>query len=318
MKEASPMRKKLHESGLAALVVMLLGTLVQAEGLAVPVEGGVVVLDGRSLAEVRRVELSGSGVPQLAIHPSSSVLAGLVGEQLVFWNLPALAEASKHKDSLFSGVNAMAFSVDGSSLFLLSPELRAVLKFDLATSKVTGTLPIPGGVPVWMRVVPDGVMIGQENAVSLLSPIPGKGLLAQYSFPDSIRSAAVNQGRILLARTGIAGVDSYELKTGRAIGFVPAADVVKDLVAGAGGLCALSRGGEVRALSSDAAQTRWVYPAESAPLQALISGGGGTVFCFDGKTGTLVSLDAVAGQENARISLSGTGTAVPVVVNGGF
>lgn len=317
MKEASLMKKYFRSSGLGLLLFLLMSSPIWAEGLAVPTEGGVLVLDGRSLTEIRTLSLGGRETPRLAVHPTSPVMAALVGEQLVFWNLPAFAEASKHTDNLFSGVTSMEFSADGASLFLLSPDLRAVLKFDLASSKVVGTLPVPGGNPAWMEVTSEGPLVGQERAVSLLAVDPDKGLLAQYSFPDSIAAAVVTQGRIMLARTGIAGVDSYELKTGRAIGFVPAAGVVKDLVVGAGGLYALSSGGEVRALSSDASQTRWTYPASGTTFQLLVAGSNGTsVFCFDGSAGVLVSLDAVAGQENARINLSGVGAAKPVVFSG--
>ena len=319
MKEASLMEKYFRNAGLPFLLLLLFSSSVWAEGLAVPTEGGVLILDGRSLTEVRTLSWGGKETPRLAVHPSSSVMAGLAGDQLVFWNLPAFAEASKHKDPLFSGVNSLAFSADGSSLFLLSPELRAVLVFDLSTSKVTGTLPIPGGSPQWMRVAPDGILVGQENAVNLLSTSPDRGLLAQYSFPDSVGAAVVSQGRIMLARTGIAGVDSYELKTGRAIGYVPAAGVIKDMVVGTGGMYALLNGGEVRALSADASQTRWTYPASGSAFQQVLAGANGSnVFCFDRSAGMLVSLDAVAGQENARINLSGVGAAEPVVISGGL
>ena len=319
MKEASLMKKCFRNPGIRMLLFLLLTGSAWAEGLAVPTEGGVLILDGRNLTEIRTLSLGGKETPRLAVHPSSPVMAGLAGDQLVFWNLPPFTEASKHQDTLFSGVDSMAFSADGSTLFLLSPELRAVLNFDLATSKVIGTLPVPGGSPEWMKVTPDGLLVGQENSVNLLSTSPDKGLLAQYSFPDSIVAAVVSQGRIILARAGIAGIDSYELKTGRAIGYVPAAGVIKDMVAGTGGMYALLNGGEVRALSADGSQTRWTYPASGSTFQQIVAGANGSsVFCFDRSAGVLVSLDAVAGQENARINLGGVGAAEPVVISDGL
>jgi outer membrane protein assembly factor BamB len=317
MKEGPFMKMCFRDPGIGLLLFILLTGSVLAEGLAVPIQGGVLILDGRSLTEIRNLNLGSKETPRLAVHPSSPVMAGLAGDQLVFWNLPAFAEASKHSDTLFPGVSSMEFSADGSSLFLLSPELKAVLVFDLATSKIIGTLPVPGGRPEWMKVTPDGVLVGQKNAVNLLSTSPDKGLLAQYSFPDSIGAAVVTQGRIILARTGMAGFDSYELKTGRAIGYVPAAGVVRDLVVGTGGMYALLNGGEVRALSADSSQTRWTYPSSGATFQQIAAGpNGSSVFCFDNSAGLLVSLDAVAGQENARVNLSGAGAAEPVVVSG--
>ena len=87
MKEAPLMKKRFRYPGIRLLLFLLLTGSVWAEGLAVPTEGGVLILDGRSLTEVRALSLGGKETPRLAVHPSSSVMAGLVGEQLIFWNL---------------------------------------------------------------------------------------------------------------------------------------------------------------------------------------------------------------------------------------
>jgi len=288
-----------------------------ADGVAVPTAGGVLVLSGRTLTEVRSLEFKEQEVPRLAVHPSSPILASLSGDRLQFWNLPSFAEASRHENALFEGAHSLAFSQDGAALFLLSPELRAVLKFDLATSRVVGTLPVPGGDPLWMEVIPEGVLVGQADSLSLLSPEPRLGLLAQFRFPDRLNSAAVERGRLLLAREGVAGLDSYEIKTGRAVEFVPTSSTFEHLVSEAGRLYALSPGGEVQALSPDASRALWTYSDSSLSPDRLVAGADGSLlYVFDHSKGVLISLDALSGQENARIQLSGAGRGVPVIFTG--
>ena len=88
MKEASLMKKCFRNPGIRMLLFLLLTGSAWAEGLAVPTEGGVLILDGRNLTEIRTLSLGGKETPRLAVHPSSPVMAGLAGDQLVFWNLP--------------------------------------------------------------------------------------------------------------------------------------------------------------------------------------------------------------------------------------
>jgi hypothetical protein len=310
------MKKVIRKRLVAALFVLLLSSAVQADGVAIPKEGGFLVLDGSSLAEVRTVEMGGDDVPKLAVHPSSPIMAGLRADELTFWNLPSFAEASQHRDPLFEGVVDLEFSEDGATLYLLSSELRAVIAFDLASSRVSGTLPVPGGDPLWLEVHPQGVLVGQEHSVSLLSADAEEGLLSQFRFPEKVSSALVNGQGLYLVRAGTAGVDSYEVQSGRAIGFLPTSSVLKQLVAGVkgDGMYALSESGAVQAWTADATQPRWTYPAGVVVFDAIVTGGSGsTVYAFDHSSQTLVSLDSALGKENSRVNISILAASRPVV-----
>lgn len=314
------MKKVFKERLVAALFLLLLSSIVQADGVAIPKVGGFLVLNGNSLTEVRTVEMGGEDVPKLAVHPSSAVMAGMSADKLTFWNLPSFAEASRHSEPIFAAVTDLAFSADGSTLYLLSGELRAVIKFDLATSRVSGTLPVPGGEPLWLKAHAKGVVVGQENSVSLLSATAEEGLLSQFRFPEKISSALVREERLYLTRAGVAGIDSYEVQSGRAIGFLPTANPLSRLVGGVtDGLYALSQNGEVQAWTVDAAQPRWTIQSGGVAFDELVTGGdGSTVFAYAEASQTLVSLDTALGKENARVNLGASFRRSPVVFSASF
>jgi hypothetical protein len=313
------MKKVFRERLVSALFLLIFSGAVQADGVAIPREGGFLVLNGDSLTEARTVEMGGADVPKLAVHPSSPILAGLSEDRLTFWNLPSFAEASRHQDSLFKGVVDIDFSDDGTVLYLLSAELRAVIKFDLSSSQVSGTLPVPGGQPLWLQVHAEGVLVGQEHSVSLLSADAEKGLLSQFRFPERITSALVKGQSLFLTRVGSAGVDTYEARTGRAIGFLPTASTLKQLIGGVkgDGLYALSGNGAVQAWSADGSRPRWTFPAGALSFDAIVTGGSGSaLYAFDQDSQVLVALDSGLGKESARVNLGGVAGWKPVVFSG--
>ena len=289
-----------------------------ADGVALPKNGGVLILNGRSLTEAKQLQVKGDRAPLLAVHPSSNILAGLADGALTFWNLPSYAEASRHVDPLFDDAADIAFSADGTTLYILSPSLGAVLRFELASSKVVGTLPVPGGPPRWMSVTSEGVLVGQEHAVCLVSADPETGLLAQYLFPEKLKSAAMLGGRIFLGREGAAGLDSFEAKTGRMIAFYPTSVPLRQLLSDRkGSVLALTEMGEVQAWTPDATRPKWRFRAPGLSADRMVTGGdGATVYLFDSQSQVLVALDTAAGTENARITLSGVGAGLPVIFSG--
>lgn len=309
------MEKDFREGLVLALLIILFCSAARADGLAVPVKGGFSVLDGKTLAVVRAVEMGGEDVPKLAVHPSSPILAGLSGQRLVFWNLPSFAEASTHSDSLFAGVTELGFSPDGTTLYLLSDELRAVIKFDLASSRVSGTLPIPGGPPLWMKAYSSGVLVGQDDTLSLLSPNAEKGLLAQFRFAQKVSSALMIGENLLVARAGLAGIDSYQALTGRAVQFMPTASGFKQLVgSGGGSFYALGGAGDVSAWTTDALRPRWTHSSSPLVFDGIAMGGeNARVYAFDLKGQTLVALDSALGNESARTTLAPGAVWPPVI-----
>ena len=278
-----------------------------AEGLVIPRKGGLTVLRGADLSELRQVSTGlERETPRLAVHPGAPVLASLSGRELTFWNLPTFTEASRHQDDLFQSACGLAFSAGGEELYVLSEAMKAVIVFDLNSSKVAGVIPVPGGVPNRIDATALGLLVRTENGVCLLSPELEDALLAQFRYPATLQSAAISGERLFLARSGEPGLDSYEAKSGRALGpifsssqFQAVAPLPKK-----SGLVALTSAGGVEAWDFGQSRATWTYGGSGLFDNLLLSKEGTVVYALSRKTGSLVSLDAASGKELATVRVS--------------
>lgn len=279
-----------------------------AEGLVVPRNGGVTVFRGDDLSEVRQVSTgSEQETPSLAAHPAAPVLASLSSGELTFWNLPSFTEASRHKNDLFLSARGLAFSPSGEALYILSESMKAVIVFDLNTSKVVRMIPVPGGIPKRIETTAIGLLVEIEKGVSLLSYEGEGALLTQFRYPETLQSAVISDHRIFLARSGESGLDSYEAKSGRALGPVFSGSHFKALVnlPKKAGLVALTTTGTVEAWNFGQTRASWTYGGSGGLFDLLLSNKEGTVvYALARKTGNLVALDSASGKELAMGKIS--------------
>lgn len=283
------------------------------EELIVPREGGVVVLDGQTLAELRRVEF-GEAPPLLSVHPQAPILASLQGGNgLVFWNLPTMVEASRHEHALFDGVSAMHFSEDGDELYLLSSKLRGIVVFDLSRSKVKGLIPVPGSPPKGFSVAESGLVVEQADGISLVSTEPQDGLVAQFRFPENLNSSVVAGAQLFVALRGVPALTSYQLPSGRVLNFMPTNGEVTYLASGStpGEVVSLDGNGQVQKWAPAGGRS-WTGPALGVGVRAVCASRKGRLYTFDETSGTILVLDAEAGTELARSQVVG-GSGQPVV-----
>ena len=296
---------------------LTLAVVSGADGLVVPKPGGGVVLDADSLNQVAEFRVDSRTTPLLAVHPSSPILAGYTPETgVVFFNLPSMTVASTHKGELYAnGINDLAFSADGNSLYLLSGELRSVVVLDLKTSEVSGLLPVPGAGSEGLSITSSGLLLNQGSVLSLIGPQADEGLLAQFRFPQDISDAQVEGERLFIGLRGVAGVWSYQLPSGRVLGFLPTEGEVKQFCPlGRGqGFCLLSASGAIQAYDFSAAGPRWTFPGRYARL--LRGRESGAVFALDSQSSTVIAVDSKLGSELARATLE-SGSGYPVLFPG--
>jgi len=289
-----------------------------ADGVVVPRKGGGTVLDGATLSEVGSFSLPSESVPLLAVHPVAPIMASSTPEQgLVFWNLPSFKEASRHEDPLLKdGIVDLAFSHDGESLYLLSEELRAVIVFDLKSSKVKSVIAVAGGSPQGLEVAEAGLLVRQQGGVSLLSPSPETGLLIQFRYEEKVQAAQVVGSHIYLGLQGQTGLWVYRLPEGRTVGLLSTeAEATQVSAKGTGdGLVVLTSSGGLEARSLSQGGPGWTFAGGgSYRFDSFASAPHGRVlYAQDVDTGGLVAVDSQSGSELARASLPGSSG--PVVV----
>lgn len=296
---------------------LTLAVVSGADGLVVPKPGGGVVLEADSLSRVTEFRIDSRSTPLLAVHPSSPILAGYTPETgVVFYNLPSLTVASTHKGELYaSGVNDIAFSSDGNSLYLLSGELRSVVVLDLKTSEVSELLPVPGAGSQRLSATASGLLLNQGSVLSLIGGQADEGLLAQFRFPQDITAAQVEGERLFIGLRSVAGVWSYQLPSGRVLGFLPTEGEVKQLCAlgKSKGFCLLNAAGALQAYDFSTPAPRWTFPGRYGLL--LKGRAGDAVYAVDSQSSTIVSVDSRLGSELARVSVD-SGSGHPVLFSG--
>lgn len=293
---------------LKVLILFSLCAPALADGLIVPKVGGCLVLSPGTLAKEREFKMDTKAVPLLAAHPSAPVVASVTPEQgLVFWNTPGFSEASRAGDPLLKdGIVDMAFSADGNSLYLLSAPLRAVLVYDLSSSKLAGVVPVPGSDGKRIKSCEAGVLVRQDDGVSLLSPTPKPGLLAQYRYSQPLLAALCEGDRLYTSIQGDPGIWVYDLKAGQTLGLLPAQGSTVSLGPRAGekGVVMVESSGIVSARDFKSATPNWTYqgtPANSLGVELL--SGGQSLYVFNSNSGSLVALAGDTGKVQASAEL---------------
>lgn len=278
-----------------------------ADGLIASRAGGGVLLDSDTLSEVGRFQMGDNDVPLLAVHPTAPILAAHTpGEGLVFWNLPQCSEASRHQNALLGeGVVSLEFSRDGERLYLLSSRLRAVLVFELASSKIITMIPVPGGEPTGFGVGAGHLLVTQGSTISVLSTDPKEGLVAQFRFPEEVLSGLLQESRVYVALRGVNGIWAYQFPTGRTLGLLPTSTEVAEIVERANGLVLSTPSGLESQPTSGEGQG-WKAPSVGGAFDlAGITPDQRRVFALKRASGLLLILDSKTGAELGRLSLAG-------------
>ncbi len=276
---------------------------VGADGLAVPVKGAIQVVDLATVRAGKSVSLKGDGIPVLAIHPQSTVLASVSPTSgLIFWNLPSFTEASQTQDPLFQSVVEMKFSPLGDRIYLLSSDLKAVLVYSLATSSVESIYPVPGGEPLRLMVGENALLIEQRDGGALLDMATGD-LLTQWRFGSGTGGAMFSEGLPALSVPITGGVWSFESSTAS-----PKARLSGDGSYGAL-LPGLLKGSFFAYRDDTGALEAWSGPKAmkwSAPLTAgehdlVLSPDGQWVYALNRGTKMLTVLEGASGRELGKL-----------------
>ena len=288
-----------------------------AEDLVIPRHGEMLVLTGSTLTEVRRVSVNSHHRPVLAVHPSEPILASVTEHRgLVFWNLPSFAQASRHESTMLENITAAHFSPDGRSLYLLNTELRAIVVFDLASSKVAGVLAVPGENPLDFGVTSQGVWVRQEHGATFLSSNAQEGLLAQYRFPEALAAGLVTGDRFYAVIGETTGISSYILKSGRALGYLPTAERIRHLLSEDRGFYLLSSQGGVEFKDLASGSQIWSGSVVGEGADYLLSGkDSASLYVIGRGSGMVRSFDSRTGDAKAQFRVR-DGMGVPIVVPG--
>lgn len=280
---------------LLAVWAFLLSSTVLAQGVVVPTGEQLVVLQGSGLSPTSQVSFKGGDGLQLAVHPTSPTLATLVEGRLEFWNLPSLSLASKFNDPLLEGAVDCEFSPTGGELFVLSAKLKAVVVFDLARSKVSGLIGLPGGQPQAMQVSTAGLLVRLENSVVLVSTDPKVGLVAQFRYPETLAGGALSDGRLFVARRGILGVDAWDVKSGKLVGRMPSSLEARSIAPRPGqqGVFLLSSSGVVESWGFGQSSPQWSSAGRYEGIS--LSPDGSSLYALDRAGQKVVSLDTATG-----------------------
>lgn len=302
------------------LILFSLSGVASADGLLVPKAGGMILLHPSTLAQLGEIKLETTSVPLLASHPTDPVVAAVTPEKgLVFLNAPGFSEASKHSLALLKeGIVDLTFSQDGSKLYLLSKNLRAVVVFDLSTSKVSSVLAVPGGEGKRLESCAAGVLVKQQDGVVLLSGQSKGSLLAQYRYSQPFLSGLVDGERLYVSVQGDPGIWVYDLLAGQTLGLLPAQQSVLELARRSGekGLIFWSSDGTVTARDFKTSTPNWTYSSVPSTVdRGDVVWGRVSLFVFDREGGSLVCLDGQTGKAQARLEL-GRGLGRPIYFGG--
>lgn len=304
-----------------ALLFAMVCSPVSADGLLVPKVGGCSILSAESLAVEKDLKLDSRSVPLVAAHPTSPVVATVTPEQgLVFWNAPGFSEASRSTEALLTdGIVDLAFSHDGSSLFLLSAPLRSVLVFDLATSKVSSVVPVPGGDGQRLWGCEAGILVRQGDGVTVLSPSPKPGLLAQYRYAQPLLAVLCESERLYASVEGDPGIWVYDVKAGQTLGLLPSegSTVALGRRTADKGVVMVEADGTVAARDFKSFTPNWSYRGQPASSQGVeVLRGVQSLYLYNKNDGSLVALSGASGQVLAQAVL-GSDVGRPVFFSAG-
>lgn len=289
----------------AALALGLFVSPVWADGLAVPGEGVIQLVDLATIRLARTVELQGDAVPVLAVHPSQSVLASLSATSgLRFWNLPDFSEANEFEDPLLEGVIDAAFSNGGGKLYLLSEELKSVLVYDLATSEISSIWPLPGGAPLSLAVGADSVGVLQKDGATLLDPNSGT-LKAQFRFGLPVKGALLNGRTHLFSIADGGGVSAYRASSGTRLPSVGGGGAYAQLMEADGGRYYMVHESEsqLEAWDGNGSTMAWAAELGQGPHYVVASRDGKWVYAASRSLKSIAVLDQGSGKELGKLPL---------------
>ena len=296
------------------LLLSSLLTLVSsasAESLFVPTSDGFFVTDLSQRQEPRKVPVPGGGVPVLAVHPESPVLATVTDSSgVVFWNLPSLQVASRNEDTLYKGVVDMGFSQDGNRLYLLSGSLKSVLVFDLASNEISSVWPLVGSKPLALSVKKKGVLVHQSDGAILLDPSKDGAVLAQFRFESPVLASHLAGDYLYLAVQGVDGLQVYRLADGKRfqkLGATPYSWVVSKR---SGGVFLLSESHGLESWSKDRKQI-WGQKNAKRTSRFLASGNEQWLYLFAPSENSVALWSASAGQPVGKLDFPGVLLGVP-------
>lgn len=291
---------------LLVLCFLLLAHPVWSDGLAVPGRGVISVVDLATIRVSRTVELPGEAVPMLAVHPADSVLATLSSSSgLRFWNLPDFSEASQFEDPLLEGVVDLAFSSDGTRLYLLSQELKAVLVYDLGTSTISQVWPIPGGTPVSLSVGTGSLGVLHKDGASVLDPASGS-LKFQFRFGLPVKGALLDKRVIYLSVADGGGVSRYRADNGARLDNVGGggayAQLLQDLQSGRLYMVHESES-LLEARDGNGGTLAWSSELGQGPHYVMVSRDGKWVYASSRSLKSVAVLEQSSGRELGKLPL---------------
>lgn len=279
-----------------------------ADGLAVPAKARIELIDLKTVRLTRTVDLKGQGIPILAAHPLSPIMACVQPSAgLIFWNTPSFAQASQAKDPLFDDVTAIVFSQEGDRLFLLHASLRAILVFDLKSSTITGTWAIPGGAPQTLDVSGQTLVIGQKDGLTLLEASNGL-LLGQWRLESPPTGSLLTDGQLTFALKGQPGLLRYQAQSGQRL-TPPIGDGTYGslLSITSHGTLAMNLLNSHLELRSNQDQLIWSTPVSSGDQDLYQSSDGLWVYALGRESRSLSVIEVATGRELGRLPLAEVG-----------
>lgn len=287
------------------LFILLLVTVAGADGLVVPGRGEMQLIDLSTVRAGRTIELEGEAVPVLAVHPQQSVMASVSSSSgLRFWNIPDFSEASRFEDPLLEGVVDARFSNDGASLYLLSQQLKAVIVYDLASSKLGRIWPLPGSSPLALVDGEQGLGVLHKDGASLLDTSNGQ-LKAQFRFGAPVKGALLDSKFTCLAAADGGGVSRFRADSGKRLPNIGGGGAYSELKKGPNGRYYLvhESASSLEAWEGAGQSMAWNSDLGQGPHYVILSKDGRWVYALSLALKSMSVLDESSGKELGKLPI---------------